>query len=79
MQIIPTEALSQSPEATIITAEASTCGFKPGEWPDAFETTTPDGWTCTYRKTEALSHQGELVAMVYTTKQGEAPIHILND
>lgn len=76
---IPTDALYRADQSTIITAEASGCGFKPGEWPESFETTTPDGWTCTYRKARAETHEGELVAMIYTTLKGEPAIHILND
>jgi len=79
MQTIPTEALHRAHRSQIITAEASACGFKPGEWPDKFEATTPDGWVCTYRKARHEMHQQELVAVVYVTAQGEPPIHIQND
>jgi hypothetical protein len=77
---VPTEALhSGAPDSTHYTAEASSCGFPPGQWPQRFETTTPDGWTCIYRKTGAVARPDELIAMIYTTAQGEMPIHILND
>ena len=79
MQTIPTEALHRAPGSQIITAKASTCGLRPGCWPEQFETTTPDGWTCTYRKARPETHEGELVAMVYTNLVGEPAIHILND
>lgn len=78
MQTIPTEAIRK--DATYLVAEASTCGLKPGEWPEALEVTTPDGWTCTYRKNRpGRDTEGDLVVMIYTTVQGEPELHILND
>ena len=69
------------PSGSYITAEASTLGFPPGEWPEflAIMETQHDGFLCS-RGTPVKDPNGDVLYTPYFTKDAKLPeVRVYND
>ena len=65
----------------VVTAEASTLGLKPGEWPDFIAITDDDRQGFLVQKAEPeITQNGDVLYFTYRDRTGRLPpVHIFND